>query len=64
LFDVTEQISAGNHLIAGIMLESFLNEGNQPVNAPEKLEYGVSVTDKCIGWQETEELIRHLAETL
>ena len=62
LLDVAEQISNGNHLIAGVMLESFLNEGNQPAKAPDELEYGVSVTDKCIGWQETEELIRHLAK--
>ena len=62
LFDVAEQIAQGNRLIAGVMLESFLYEGNQPVGAPDKLEFGVSLTDKCIGWQETEELIRHFAE--
>lgn len=62
LFDVAEQIAQGNRRIAGIMLESFLHEGNQPVAPPQKLEYGVSITDKCIGWQETEELIHHLAD--
>jgi 3-deoxy-7-phosphoheptulonate synthase len=62
LFDVADQITCGNRLIAGVMLESFLREGNQPVDAPDNLEYGVSLTDKCIGWQETEELIRHLAD--
>ena len=61
LFDVAEQIAAGNRLIAGVMLESFLREGNQPVDTPENLEYGVSLTDKCIGWEETEQLIRHFA---
>ena len=61
LYDVAEQIARGNRLIAGIMLESFLREGNQPVNTPENLEYGLSLTDKCIGWEETEELIRHFA---
>ncbi|MHC4166229.1 MAG: 3-deoxy-7-phosphoheptulonate synthase [Planctomycetota bacterium] len=64
LFDVTEQIGRGNRLIAGVMLESFLREGNQPVDTPDNLEYGVSLTDKCIGWEETEELIRHLADAL
>jgi 3-deoxy-7-phosphoheptulonate synthase len=62
LYDVAEQIAGGNRLIAGVMLESFLREGNQPVNTPDKLEYGLSLTDKCIGWEETEELIRHFAD--
>ncbi len=62
LFDVAAQIAAGNRLIAGVMLESFLHEGNQPVDTPDNLEYGLSLTDKCIGWKETEELIRHLAD--
>ena len=62
LFDVAEQITSGNRLIAGVMLESFLREGNQPIDTPDNLEYGLSLTDKCIGWQETEELIHHLAD--
>ncbi len=61
-FDVAEQIRKGNRLIAGVMLESFLNEGNQPFDKPKNLKYGVSLTDKCIGWEETEELIRNLAQ--
>ena len=56
--DVAEQIYQGNRLIAGIMLESFLSEGRQPFSKPENLKYGVSLTDSCIGWEETEELIR------
>jgi 3-deoxy-7-phosphoheptulonate synthase len=62
LFDVADQIAGGNRLIAGVMLESFLHEGSQPFDTPDNLKYGVSLTDKCIGWQETEELIRHLAD--
>jgi len=65
LFDVADQIAAGPpqaDLIAGVMLESFLHEGSQPFNTPDNLNYGVSLTDKCIGWQETEELIRYLAD--
>jgi len=43
--------------IVGMMLESNLHEGNQPIpSKPEQLKYGVSVTDKCIGWEETERL--------
>jgi len=61
LYDVAEQIARGNRLIAGVMLESFLREGNQPIDTPENLEYGLSLTDKCIGWEETEQLIRHFA---
>jgi len=130
--DVLGQIHAGNQTIAGMMLESFLFEGNQPVSAPKdprrerqagglgqeagdsrpeaegteeqaggwrletggtetekpkayslqptpskeptayslkpkapkQLRYGVSITDRCIGWEETEELIRRLPKTL
>jgi 3-deoxy-7-phosphoheptulonate synthase len=62
--DVVEQIAGGNCLIAGVMLESFLSEGNQPFGKPADLAYGVSLTDKCIGWDETEELIRYFAEKL
>ena len=62
LLDVAEQIAGGNRLIAGVMLESFLREGNQPVDTPDNLEYGLSLTDKCIGWEETEELVRLLAD--
>ena len=58
--DVAEQIYQGNQVIAGIMLESFLNEGRQPFSKPESLKYGVSLTDSCIGWEETEELIRSI----
>jgi len=65
LEDVVNQIEEGNRSIVGVMLESFLHEGNQPLPfPPENLRYGVSVTDKCIGWEETEELLRKLAEVL
>ena len=59
--DVAGQIQQGNKLIAGVMLESFLNEGNQPFTKPQDLKYGVSLTDSCIGWEETEELILDLS---
>jgi len=58
--DVGEQIHQGNRLITGVMLESFLNEDRQPFDKPENLKYGVSLTDSCIGWEETEELINYL----
>ena len=63
--DVLNQIHGGNRSIMGIMLESHLHEGNQPI--PEdlgQLRYGVSVTDACMDWQATEQLLRELAEGL
>jgi len=62
--DVKQQICNGEKNIIGIMLESNLVEGNQKINSREKLKYGQSITDSCIGWNETEELILSLDETL
>ena len=62
--DVKQQISNGEKNIIGIMLESNLVEGNQKINGREKLKYGQSITDSCIGWNETEEIILSLDETL
>ena len=59
--DVLDQKRAGNQSIIGMMLESFLEEGNQSVSASHPLRPGVSITDPCIGWDETEDLIRRLA---
>ncbi|MBG1264588.1 3-deoxy-7-phosphoheptulonate synthase [Nostoc commune] len=65
LNNILEQIADGNQSIVGIMLESNLYEGNQKVpNVLKKLKYGVSVTDKCIGWEETEEVILSAYEQL
>jgi 3-deoxy-7-phosphoheptulonate synthase len=53
-----EQILDGHDSIVGMMLESNLFEGNQSIPKDLKdLKYGVSVTDKCISWEETEKLI-------
>ncbi|MBC8944347.1 MULTISPECIES: 3-deoxy-7-phosphoheptulonate synthase [Xenorhabdus] len=58
---VAEQIMAGNQSIIGIMLESHINEGNQSSELPRsEMRYGVSVTDACISWQMTEQLLRKL----
>ena len=57
--DVIGQRIDGNDNIIGCMLESNLFPGAQKLNGdPDSLEYGVSVTDACIGWDETEELLR------
>ncbi|HXW85516.1 MAG TPA: 3-deoxy-7-phosphoheptulonate synthase [Candidatus Binataceae bacterium] len=59
------QIRAGSDAIMGVMLESNLEAGNQPVNADRaKLRYGVSVTDPCIDWPTTEKCLRDAAATL
>ena len=64
--DLLEQRVAGHLNIAGMMLESNLLEGNQPLdeNDPANLEYGVSITDPCVGWDETVELITTAYEML
>ena len=57
--DCMHQILEGNRSIVGMMLESNLEAGSQPI--PEdlsKLRYGVSVTDPCMSWASTEELLR------
>ena len=62
--DIAEQISQGNKSICGIMLESNLVEGRQDVGDKKDLIYGKSITDACIGWDETEELIEILNTSL
>jgi len=56
--DVIAQKVAGDRDIIGLMLESNLNEGNQKLSEnPADLQYGISITDACIGWAETEALL-------
>lgn len=64
--NVVNQILEGNQSIIGIMLESHLNGGNQDGTNKTlgELEYGVSITDGCIGWFVTEELINQTREKL
>lgn len=55
--NVIHQRIDGGDAILGMMLESNLRPGAQKLEDPAKLEYGVSITDGCIGWEETEELL-------
>jgi len=56
--DVLAQRAAGDRSIVGMMLESNIHPGSQAVQADRsKLAYGVSITDACIGWEETEQLL-------
>ncbi len=59
------QILAGNRSIVGLMLESHLKPGNQPIPKDlSTLEFGVSITDPCIGWDTTEALLVKLHRSL
>jgi len=63
--DVVQQKVDGNNNIIGIMIESNMHAGAQKLNGnASSLEYGVSVTDACIGWDETEELLTWAYKTL
>jgi 3-deoxy-7-phosphoheptulonate synthase len=64
LYDIADQIRGGTTVISGIMLESFLEEGRQSIGKAGQLKYGVSLTDSCMSWAETEELIRHFAAAI
>jgi len=63
--NVANQILEGNRSITGIMLESFIEAGNQKIPADlSQLKYGVSVTDGCIDWESTEKSLREIAAKL
>jgi 3-deoxy-7-phosphoheptulonate synthase len=63
--NVIDQYIAGNDALIGLMLESNLFEGNQKYRGDvAKLKYGVSITDECISWETTEQLLRSAAEKL
>ena len=60
---VAGQIANGNKSIIGVMLESNLEEGNQPIpDDLEEIRYGVSITDACLGWDATEQALRKFAD--
>lgn len=59
--DVCQQIAQGEKSIIGVMIESHLVEGSQNLESGEPLTYGQSITDACIGWKDTEALLRQLA---
>ena len=59
--DISAQIAAGEIGIAGVMVESFLVAGRQELTDPSRLVYGQSVTDACIGWEDTVSVLEGLA---
>ncbi|MFQ1050605.1 3-deoxy-7-phosphoheptulonate synthase [Avibacterium paragallinarum] len=63
--DVIQQIVNGNQSIIGVMLESHLNAGNQSAEQPvSEMQYGVSITDACIDWATSEQLLRQMTHAL
>ena len=59
--DVAAQIAAGDKRIMGVMIESNLVSGAQPLEPGRPLVYGQSITDACIDWNQTHDLLKELA---
>lgn len=62
--DVASQIGSGDGRIFGIMIESHLKAGRQDLLPGKELIYGLSITDACIGWEETRRILDLLAEAV
>jgi 3-deoxy-7-phosphoheptulonate synthase len=62
--NVANQILEGNESIIGLMVESNLEEGNQSASNLDELQYGVSITDKCINWETTEKSLREMRDKI
>lgn len=63
---IADQIRAGETGIVGVMIESNLHEGSQkvPPEGPQGLKKGISITDACIGWDTTTEVLENLADAV
>ncbi len=62
--DIATQIRRGNGAIVGIMLESFIESGRQSVEPGVALRYGQSITDPCMAWDQTEQVLETLASAV
>ena len=62
--DVAAQIASGEDAVMGVMIESHLVAGRQDVVEGRPLTYGQSITDACIGWDDTVEMLEELAEAV
>ncbi len=62
--DVARQVAQGEARIVGVMIESHLDEGRQDLKPGLALQRGVSITDACIGWEQTEPVLRDLAQAV
>jgi 3-deoxy-7-phosphoheptulonate synthase len=62
--DIAAQIGDGQRGIAGVMIESFLVPGRQDLAGPGPLTYGQSITDSCLGWDVTADVLADLARAV
>ena len=62
--NIASRIATGESGISGIMMESFLKAGNQKPAPLDQLEYGKSITDACVPWERTEQLLHMLADAV
>jgi 3-deoxy-7-phosphoheptulonate synthase len=62
--DIAGQVAAGETRIMGVMLESHLNEGRQEHTPGCELDYGKSITDACLGWDDSVQVLEHLATSV
>ena len=62
--DVAVQVARGDERIFGVMMESHLKGGRQDLVPGKTLEYGVSITDGCVGWDESRALLDELADAV
>jgi 3-deoxy-7-phosphoheptulonate synthase len=61
---LAEQIRAGSRSVTGVMIESHLVEGRQDAQPGQALAYGQSITDACVSWETTLEMLEDLAEAV
>ncbi|MFP3014623.1 MAG: 3-deoxy-7-phosphoheptulonate synthase [Arsenophonus sp.] len=62
--NIAKQLQSGSLFIAGIMAESFIIEGTQEIIPGKPLAYGQSITDPCLGWSDSKQLLSILAEAV
>ena len=62
--EIAARIAAGERRIGGVMIESHLEEGRQDLQPGQPLRHGVSITDACIGWAQTEPVLAALAQAV
>jgi len=62
--DIAARIAAGERRVSGVMIESHLEEGRQDLHPGQPLRHGVSITDACIGWAQTEPVLQSLAQAV
>jgi len=62
--DIAAQLAAGEGRIVGVMVESNLVEGRQELQVGKPLKFGQSITDACLGWDDSERVLETLAEAV